>query len=106
MAHQSLSSNTSRTSEATSSVLRLEINADKLFRDVNQQLSFPTIDNTPPLTLLAIDSPVNELADSSDSSPQADTAKMIDSDADCSHTVLVDTKAFNRQKELDERYGG
>lgn len=105
MAHQTRTPNSSRTSEATSSVLRLEISADKLFRDVNQQLSFPTIDNTPPLTLLAIDSPVSEIADSSDCLPQADTAKMIDSDTDCSQ-VLVDTKAFNRQKELDERYGG
>lgn len=37
----------------------------------------------------------------------ADTTKMIEDDSDdCSRTVLVDTKALNRQKELDERYGG
>lgn len=108
MAHQSQSSSSSRSSEATTSVLRLGINADKLFKDVERQLSFPKIDNTPPLTLLAIDSPtsISEIVDSSDDLADADTTKMIDSDADCSRTVLVDTKALNRQKELDERYGG
>lgn len=44
--------------------------------------------------------------DSDDSTIAAETSKMIESDADCSRTILVDTKALNRQKELDERYGG
>lgn len=105
MEHQSQDSSP----EATTSVIRLAI-ADKLFKDVDRQLSFPKIDNKPPLTLLAVDSPTsaNELTDSLDGLPQADTTKMIESEdtSDCSRTVLVDTKALNRQKELDERYGG
>lgn len=110
MEHQSKKSSPVKSSEATTSVIRLA-NTDKLFKDVDRPLSFPKIDNKPPLTLLAEDdSPasVNELTDSSDgSTPMADTTKMIESDdADCSRTILVDTKALNRQKELDERYGG
>lgn len=110
MEQQTQNSTSSRVSEATTSVIRLAINnADKFFKDVDRQLSFPKIDNKPPLTLLAIDSPTSssEINDSLDGIPQADTTKMIDSDsADCSRTVLVDTKTLNRQKELDERYGG
>lgn len=110
MEHQKQNSTSSKTSEATTSVIRLAINnAEKLFKDVDRQLNFPKIDNKPPLTLLAIDSPSSssELNDSSDGMPQADTTKMIESDSsDCSRTVLVDTKTLNRQKELDERYGG
>lgn len=109
MAQQMQNSTSSKTSEATTSVIRLAINnADKLYKDVDRQLSFPKIDNKPPLELLAIDSPTSasEMNDSSDGSMHADTTKMIDSDADCSRTILVDTKTLNRQKELDERYGG
>lgn len=109
MEHQSQNSTSSKISEATTSVIRLAITADKLFKDVDRELSFPKVDNKPPLELLAIDSPtsIDELSDSSDGFAKADTTKMIESDtADCSRTVLVDTKALNRQKELDERYGG
>lgn len=107
---QSKKSSPVRASEATSSVIHLAI-TDKLFKDVDRQLSVPKIDNQPPLTLLAEDdsiSSINDLTDSSDGSAAlADTTKMIESDdADCSRTILVDTKALNRQKELDERYGG
>lgn len=111
MEHQSKKSSSSvQASEATTSVIRLAI-TDKLFKDVDRQLSVPKIDNKPPLTLLAEEDSTtsfNELNDSSDGSePLADTTKMIESDeADCSRTILVDTKALNRQKELDERYGG
>lgn len=110
MEHQTQNSSSSKASEATTSVIRSTINnADKLFKDVERQLSFPKIDNKPPLTLLAIDSPTSasDINDSSDGIPQADTTKMIESDSDdCSRTILVDTKTLNRQKELDERYGG
>lgn len=94
------------------SVICLAI-ADKLFKDVDRPLAFPTIDTKPPLTLLAVDSPTSadELDNSLDESPQADTTKIMDTDAtspttECPSSVLVDTKALNRQKELDERYGG
>lgn len=94
------------------SVIRLAI-ADKLFKDVDRPLAFPTIDTKPPLTLLAVDSPssADELNDSLDDSSQADTTKIMELDdesttSDCPPSVLVDTKALNRQKELDERYGG
>lgn len=111
MAHQTQNSTLlKQTSEATTSVICLSANNsnDKLFKDVDRELSFPKIDNKPPLTLLAVDSPssASEMNDSSDVSMQADTTKMIESDAECSRTILVDTKALNRQKELDERYGG
>lgn len=109
MANKSQNSTSSKTSEATTSVIRLAITADKLFKDVDRKLDFPKIDNKPPLELLAIDSPasIDEITDSSDGFAHADTTKMIEPDgADCSRTVLVDTKALNRQKELDERYGG
>lgn len=112
MEHQSQkSSSPVKSSEATTSVIHLTI-TNKLFKDVDRELSFPKIDNKPPLTLLAEEdssTSVNELTDSSDgSTPLADTTKMIESDdGDCSRsTILVDTKALNRQKELDERYGG
>lgn len=99
----------SSTPDETTSVIRLAI-TDKLFKDVDRPLGFPKIDTKPPLTLLAVDSPTsaNELNDSLDDLPQADTTKMIESDtsSDCPPSVLIDTKALNRQKELDERYGG
>lgn len=97
--------------DETTSVIRLAI-TDKLFKDVDRPLAFPTIDTKPPLTLLAVDSPTSadELDDSLDDSPQADTTKIMDTDtsptSECPPSVLVDTKALNRQKELDERYGG
>lgn len=107
MEHQSQTTPT----DDTTSVIRLTI-TDKLFKDVDRSLSFPQVDTKPPLTLLAVDSPtsVNELNDSLDELPQmADTTKATGSDtppSECPPSVLVDTKALNRQKELDERYGG
>lgn len=129
MAHQQQSAKVSSVktaSAATTSVIHLAIN-DKVIKAVNQQ--------SPPQTILSSD-PANQeqavnkkntnkrsqvadtttstvvkakfganLSDASESI--VDTTKMIDSDSDdCSRTVLVDTKALNRQKELDERYGG
>lgn len=98
--------------DETTSVIRLAI-ADKLFKDVDRPLAFPTIDTKPPLTLLAVDSPTSadELDESLDDSPLAVTTKIMDTDTspttECPPDgVLVDTKALNRQKELDERYGG
>lgn len=109
MAHQSprRNSTTSRESDEPTSVIRATI-TDSLFKDVDRSLGFPEIDNTPPLTLLAVDSPssADEIIDSSDDLTPADTTKMIESESDCSRDILVDTKALNRQKELDERYGG
>lgn len=99
----------SSSSDETTSVIRLTI-TDKLFKDVDRSLGFPIIDTKPPLTLLAVDSPTSasDLNDSSDDSPQADTTKImeLDTSPECPPSVLVDTKALNRQKELDERYGG
>lgn len=101
--------------DETTSVIRLAI-TDKLFKDVDRTLDFPKIDTKPPLTLLAVDSPTSadELNDNSlDDSLHVDTTKIMELDDDdtptleeCPPSVLVDTKALNRQKELDERYGG
>lgn len=105
MAHQSQSqdSTTSTDSEEPTTITEITNAAitDRLFKDVDRSLSLPEIDNKPPLTLLADDT-----IDSSDDLTAADTTDMIDSEPDCSRTILVDTKALNRQKELDERYGG
>lgn len=113
MEHQSQSTSP----DDTTSVIRLTI-SDKLFKDVDRSLGFPKIDIKPPETLLAVDSPSssNELNDSLDESPLLiDTTKAMES-SDTSperaqpspppSSVLVDTKALNRQRELDERYGG
>lgn len=107
MAYQSQSQNstTSRGSEEPIPAAERVATTDKLFKDVERSLSFPEIDNKPPLTLLAVDSP-SSANDSSDELTSADTDKMMESVPDCSRTILVDTKALNRQKELDERYGG
>lgn len=109
MAHQlqRQKSTTPNESEVPTSVIRVA-NTEKLFKDVDRSLNISEIDNKPPLTLLAVDSPssASEIVDSSDDLTSADTTKMIESDSDCSRTILVDTKTLNRQKELDERYGG
>lgn len=117
MAQQSMKATTSRTPVATTSVIRLaatelavkspaipEQNDIIIEQNHNGNTKAATLTVT---TTTLIDADTDDGASATDDSKyMADTTKMIESDEDCSRTILVDTKMLNRQKELDERYGG
>lgn len=94
----------SKASTTTTSVIRL-INVDKsVIKNGDSQTKCAQQEQN---EALAVQQPhENQIDDSSDGSKAPDTTKIIEMDTDCSRTILVDTKALNRQKELDERYGG
>lgn len=94
MAQQTIKATTSQTPVATTSVIRLAITTDPIVNASIPNQNGNSTDET-------IDDSTNTTT-----TVAADTTKMIESDTDCSRTILVDTKALNRQKELDERYGG
>lgn len=93
----------SKASTTTTSVIRL-INVDKtVIKNGDSQTKCAQQEQN---EALAVQPHENQIDDSSDGSKAPDTTKIIEMDTDCSRTILVDTKALNRQKELDERYGG
>lgn len=117
MAQQSMKATTSRTPVATISVIRLaatELVAkspaipeqNDIINEQNHSGNTKRATTTTTLTDADTDDDANATNSTNDSTYMADTTKMIESDEDCSRTILVDTKTLNRQKELDERYGG
>lgn len=122
MAQRSMKATTSRTPVATTSVIRLaatelaakspaipeqnEIRITEQNHNGNTKKATLTVKATTTTTLTDTDTDDGASATTDDSTYMADTTKMIESDEDCSRTILVDTKTLNRQKELDERYGG
>lgn len=121
MAQRSMKATTSRTPVATTSVIRLaatELAAkspaipeqreiiNEQNHNGNTKKATLMVTATTTTTLTDTDTDDGASATTDDSTYMADTTKMIESDEDCSRTILVDTKTLNRQKELDERYGG
>lgn len=117
MAQQSMKATTSRTPVANISVIRLaapELVAkspaipeqNEIIMEQNHKRNTKTATATTLSTTLPDVDNDDGASATDDSTHMADTTKMIESDEDCSRTILVDTKTLNRQKELDERYGG